>query len=226
MIQTLTYLCCVNISIVAILLDPLSVQAGMVTREVNIELIAANLDSYDLDVDLNGSTDFTFTAAYVPDPFLAVGFDTVDFAFASNNAVVIDSITGDGFPAVSRLSLGNTISASNTFSGANDQGNLYFYVSTDVPPLTGNFGGQTGFVGLRFDTANGINYGYALVTVNDLGNPNSPFDLTIRSVGYNDVVGQTAVAVPEPNSLFILGIGSFVVAAYRRRYQSLIIKSL
>jgi len=207
-------------SIVAILFNPLTVQAGMVSREVNVALIAAKFDSYDLDLDLNGSTDFTFTAAYAPDPLLAAGFDTVNFRFGSNNAVVIDSIAGDGFPAVSRLGLGNTISAASTFSGPNDQGNLYFYISTDVPPLTGNFGGQTGFIGLRFDTSGGINYGYALISVNDLGNPNSPFDLTIRSVGYNDIVGQVAIAIPEPGSLFILGIGGCLVAAYRWRYKS------
>jgi len=189
---------------------------------VNVTLSAANIDSYDLDLDLNGSTDFTFTAAFVPGPFLSVGFDTLDFAFGSNNAAVIDR-SGDRFPTVSRLKLGDTISGGSTFSGPNDQGNLFFFISTDVLPTTGNFGGQTGFVGLRFDTTGGIKYGYAQVSVKDLGDPNSPLDLTIGTVAFDDVVGQTvlagqaAVAVPEPASMAILGIGGFIFAASRWR---------
>jgi len=57
------------------------------------------------------------TLAYAPGPPLAGGFDTIDFPFGSNNAAVIDSVTGDGFPTVSRLNEGDTISGGSTFSG-------------------------------------------------------------------------------------------------------------
>ncbi len=205
-------------SIAALAFNGPPVQAGLISREVNVTLSAANFETYDLDLDLNGTTDFTFTAAYAPDPSLAVGFDTIDFAFGSNNAAVIDSATGDGFPSVTRLNVGDTISSGSTFSGPNDQGNLYFFISTDLPPTTGNFGGQTGFVGLRFDTPGGINFGFAQVSVKDLGDPSNPFDLTIGTVGYNDVAGQAAaVAVPEPASVAILAFGGFVFATSRWR---------
>ena len=184
------------------------VQAGIVTRIVNATLNATNLDTYDLDVDLNGTNDFKFSAAFAPDPVLPVGFDVIDFPFGGNNGVVIDSFVGDGFPTVSRLSAGSVVSSANLFSSASfDQGNLFSFVALEPP--TGNFEGQTGFIGLRFGRPEGIFYGFAQVSVNSRSSGTNPLGLTIGTVGYNDVVGQSAqiTAVPEPTSLMMFGAG-------------------
>ena len=110
---------------------------------------ASEVDSFDLDVDQNGTVDFTFTSAFVPDPFFTVGFATIDVPFATSNGTVIESATLDGFPTSRRLSAGDTVSSDDVFSfGSFDQSNLVF--STPFDPLTGNFDGMTGFVGLRF----------------------------------------------------------------------------
>lgn len=118
-----------------------SAQAGLMTHDVNVTLNAGNIESYSLDVNLDGKTDFTFTAALVLDPILSVGFDQVEFPFG-NNGVVIDKATSDGFPTASRLAVGDTVSAANTFSSSSDKGNLFFFTSFDPP--SGNFGGHTG----------------------------------------------------------------------------------
>ena len=82
-----------------------TVRGALVTRVVNVSLNAANLDVYDLDVDLNGTNDFKFTTELVLDldPNLSVGLDVVNFPFASNNGVVIDLFDPNRFPNATRF---------------------------------------------------------------------------------------------------------------------------
>ena len=194
--------------------------AGLVLRNINVELNASAIESYDLDVDLDGTTDFTFTSAFVPDPVVAAGFNTIDFPFGLNNAVVIDAQTGDGFPTVSRLAVGDLVSSASTFSTPTlDQGNLTFFTTFDSP--SGNFAGQSGFVGLRFDGVGGTTFGFAQVSVNAMDAAVNPLGLKIGTVGFNNVLGQpaTVTAVPEPSSFLLgaCGVGLFSLARSRRR---------
>ena len=197
----------------------LPAKSALIERNVNVTLNARNIESYNLDVDLNGTTDFTFTAALVLDPVVSVGFDVVDFPFGGNNGVVIDMATSDGFPTVSRLAVGNLISAANIFSnGSFEQGNLFFFTSFDPP--SGNFEGNTGFLGLRFDGTGGPLFGFAEITVDSLNTVNNPLGLSIGRVGYNNVPGQSvqiAAAVPEPGTLPAVLGGLGLLAAFRRR---------
>ncbi len=194
-----------------------SAQAGLMTRDVNVTLNAGNIESYSLDVNLDGITDFTFTAALLLDPIVSVGFDVVDFPFGGNNGVVIDTPTINGFPTASRLAVGDTVSAANIFSFASfDQGNLFFFTTFDPP--SGNFEGRTGYLGLRFDGPGGILYGFAQVTVNALDASDNPLGLTIGTVGFETEPGQPVqiTAVPEPASLTLVGIGGIGLLAARR----------
>lgn len=193
--------------------------AGLVLRNVDVTLDASQLQSFDLDLDLNGTVDFRFTSAFVPDPLFPVGFNVVDFPFGSNNGVVIDGVVADGFPTISRLQLGDVVSGASLFSTASiDQGNLSFFTAFDPP--SGNFEEKTGFVGLRFDRPNGTTFGFAEITVNSSLAPINPLGLTIGLVGYNDVAGAgvTISAVPEPSSLSMacIGLGGFLFALRRR----------
>ena len=198
--------------------------AALVLRDVNTTLNAENLDSFNLDVNLDGINDFIFGASLVPG---VVGFDTVDVPFASSNGAVVDGGSGSGFPTASRLALGTTISASSLFSaGSFDQANLFSFDAFFNPGGSGNFGGQTGFLGLRFDGAGGPSFGFAQITVNDVNATVNPLGLTIGSVGFNDVPGQPVTiagavnSVPEPGSLALLGAGGFGFLVLRGRRKA------
>ena len=195
------------------------VMASFVTRNVNVTLNAGNIESYELDVDNNGTPDFKFTAALALDPNLSVGFDVVDFPFGGNNGVVIDGSVSNGFPTATRLAAGNTVSATNTFSSASfDQGNLFFFTSFDPP--SGNFEGRTGFLGLRFDSPSGTLFGFAQITVNSLTAPVNPLGLTIGTVGFESAPGQPiTIPVPEPGSALAMLIGLCGLAPAAWRYR-------
>lgn len=191
--------------------------AGIVFRELNVTLDSSMGMPFDLDVDLNGTIDFTFTSTFVPDPVLAVGFNQVEFPFGSNNGVVIDATVGDGFPTVSRLSLGDTVSSGSLYSFPTDRGNLSFFTTVDPP--SGNFAGRTGFVGLKFDRLGGTAFGFAQISVNPIDAPLNPFGLTLHYVAFNDTLGElaTITAVPEPSSITLAGISLGLLAAFHRR---------
>lgn len=200
-----------------------SVRAGVVLRSVNVTLDASQIQSFGLDLDQNGTVDFTLSSAFVPDPLLPVGFNVVDFPFGSNNGAVIDGPTGDGFPTLSRLQIGDVVSAASLFTLPSiDQGNLTFFSAFDPP--SGNFEEKTGFVGLRFDRPNGTTFGFAEITVNSSRAAINPLGLTIGLVGYNDIAGAavTVSAVPEPSSLSMMGVGlGGLLFAFRRKFRGL-----
>jgi hypothetical protein len=195
-------------------------QAALVTHSVNVTLNATNVEAYDLDLDQNGTTDFTFTAAFVDVGIGIVGFDTIDVPFASINGVVIDSSPGSGFPTASLLGPGAPVSAASLFSlSSNDQSNLFFVTPFDPP--SGNFEGKTGFVGLKFDRGGQTHFGFAEITVNALASATNPLGLTIRLVGYNDVADEGTVTsqTPEPGTLTLSIMGFVLVGgcAWRKR---------
>ncbi len=196
-----------------------SAHALLMVRTVGVTVNSADIGSYDLDVDLSGTTDFTFQAGFVQDPIGNVGFAQIKLPFASSNAFVVDSNTGDGFPPVSLLQTGDSVSGANMFAFFGDLGEL---ASEFLAPPTGNFFGQTGFVGLRFAAAGGDLYGFAEITV-DGPNAANPYSITIGRVGYETAVGQSVVipggtgAVPEPGSLALLAAAGIGFLASRRR---------
>ncbi len=194
-----------------------SAQAGLVFRDLNVTLDASMVSQYDLDVDLDGTIDFKFTSAFLPDPTLPVGFNVIDFPFASNNGVVIDAQTGDGFPSASRLVIGNVVSSASLFSFPSDQGNLSFFASMDPP--SGNFEGRTGYIGLKFDRLGGTAFGFAEISVNARDAAVNPLGLTLRNVAFNDTLGEFATisAVPEPSSITLAGLSLGLLAAFRLR---------
>lgn len=193
---------------------------SVITRQVDITLNAANVESLELDVNHDGLIDFTFTAAFVVAPDLSVGFDVVHVPFATSNGVVIDMQSGDGFPAARLLQVGERVTAANTFSSPDDQTNLFFFTTFDPP--SGNFAGRTGFIGLRFDTATGMQFGFAEITVNALDSLGDPLGLTIGTIGFNAMDGQPvqitrSTTVVAPPTLSLVAMCALALFTLRRR---------
>lgn len=196
--------------------------AVLITRTVNQQITAlpdGPNQIYELDVDQDGMADFTFRSliGLPEDPAFASFADIVP-PFGTINGVVIDSFTGDGFPTASRLQPGALISSASLFSGNNDLGNLSSQFFPDSS--TGNFQNQSGFVGFQFQSLGNTYYGFAHVTVNDVLAPQDPLAVTIGVVAYESVAGQpaTVVAVPEPMTMALAGLGfaAIVARAWRR----------
>lgn len=179
---------------------------------------------FDLDVDNNGVGDFLFTTIIADlDERTLASFTDVKFRFGTSNSVVIDALGAGGFPAVTRATVGDSVGPESLFAGPNDSGNLFFVTSLDPP--SGNFEGQTGFAGLRFEGAGGTHYGYAQLTLNTLQATTDPLSLTIGLVGYESVPGQgVTIVVPEPAGLTMCGLGLAILLwgrnAARKRCES------
>lgn len=201
-----------------------SAEAGVMTRDVDVTLNASTFDIYRLDLDQDGSADFTFSSAIDVEPPFPFGFDIIDPPLGQS-AFVVDASVGDSFPTISRLVASDTIGPGSLFSKFGDQGNLLFDFPGGDPmgsPPTGNFAGATGFVGLRLETSSGFLYGFAEVTVNALDAAVNPYGLTIGRVGLSDVAGQSitnldAQSVPEPTSLAVFACGGLVMLAGKRK---------
>lgn len=189
----------------------------LVTRDVNITL-NPNLTtgpggptipgSFDLDLNLDGQVDFNFVATNVS------GFSSFDVLnngnFASNNGFIADSDIGSGFALVSNLSLSDALTQRASYSAGGDQGNLQTF--SFFSGTSGNFIGETGFVGLRFEDAAGkLLYGFAQVTTQSDSDA-SPYSLTIGQVGFFK-------PVPEPTTaaFMLLGAAGLGLVTKRRR---------
>lgn len=198
-----------------------SAEAALITRNLNVTLDASAFQTFNLDLDGNNTTDFTFKTSFDPGP-PAFGSAVVEVPLGSiSNGVLIDTQTGDGFPPASRLGVGSLVGPGALFSDVFDQANLFSLIFGPE----GNFGGESGFIGLRFDAEGGPLFGFAQISVNGLGSTD-PFDLTIGTVGFNNVAGQFAIpsavvaVVPAPGSLSLLalaGFGLLVATGSRRR---------
>ena len=80
--------------------------------------------------------------------------------------------------------------------------------------------GDPAFIGFQFDAGDGIQYGWAEVTLETGGdNPFTIERFAFGSAGEAVAVGQT-VSVPEPSSLGLLALGAVGVLSTRRRKKT------
>jgi PEP-CTERM motif len=77
----------------------------------------------------------------------------------------------------------------------------------------------TGFVGFRFNSGAGIEYGWARLTMNEgaAGNSFTLDDYAWADTGTAILTGQTTAAVPEPGSLGLLAVGAAGLLLWRRQ---------
>jgi hypothetical protein len=136
--------------------------------------------------------------------------------FASGGTAAFAGFSASGFPYVSKLASGVNINGAN-FNAAYPVGTLAFaYGYANSQWLAPG----TGFIGLRFNTGSGTEYGWARVTMD--GSPGNTFtlvDYAYGDVGQSINAGQTAV--PEPGSLALLALGGAGLVAWRKRRKAM-----
>ena len=92
---------------------------------------------------------------------------------------------------------------------------------------TGNWAGQSGFLGLQFEssTTGGIHAGFVQLSV-DANDSATPLAIRLTGVAWEDQAGtdihveNIAKVVPEPVSLGLLAMGAVGIAAMRRRQSA------
>ena len=160
-----------------------------------------NEEFFDLDVDANGTIDFSLVASM--DHFAGIK------SKYSNKYLIHPSPPPNIGGRVAALNTGYAID-SNSGEGTPEE---WFGLNTDYgtlirilwPSSSGEFLDYRGFVGLEFESTNGTHYGWL-----DLEGIQGGSNLRIRGWAYETEPSKKIVAgaIPEPSSmiLFIVGI--------------------
>ena len=163
--------------------------------------------SFTLDVDGNGTTDFSFSHYFRPQGYCGYGCYITHFgdsdvtSFGSNG--VIGSPQADG----------SAIDGGDNFAGGKQQlFDVYYYSSWG--PWKGT---SLGYLGFKFDIDGANHYGWAQLSVSQYNGA-----VSLRDYAYNTTAGAGVFAgskVPLPAAAPLLGaaLGSLGVTAFRRR---------
>jgi hypothetical protein len=152
------------------------------------------------------------------------------FFFCSIKGVISGSARGEDFGYsrifLSKLGLGENVSAGRFYSVAGNPNHGVLFTNWSDGNFAANSGRVRGFVGFRFNTGNGTQYGWARIeTKNDFNNhPNHVHDV-IKDYAWGDVgdaisTGQTQSLQPAnansvTGSLGLLAFGAQGLEAWR-----------
>ncbi len=161
-------------------------------------------DLYDIDMDGNGTIDFSFSGIW---------HVLVDFRSESSNRYLIrpSPPPNTGGP-VAALELGFYIGADSGNDSLDWFGDNYDYWSGLMlnlyPGEAGEFWGRRAYIGVEFQSDDGIHYGWFDVE----GGTSGP-DAVIRGWGYESTpgMGLIAGAIPEPSTLILFGAGATAI---------------
>ena len=188
---------------------------------ININLAAAGTDSVNL-TGLNAGKTFGSSRTEVPG---FVGTDELRIRFDSSR-IGLDAedsmrIAIDG-GATSPHSFGAGATIDGSFGGDWSSGNNNTTFYSNDPSFSPDFDANS-FIGFRFSSGGGFNYGYIEVLWNWTGTP-STSSFQLLSAAYEDqentaIVTPGGSVVPEPTSMAIFGLGALGMA-YRARRKS------
>ena len=190
-------------------------QAGIVT----INLAAAGTNSVNI-TGLNAGKTFgssvTNVNGFIGTNRLRIRFDSSKIGFDPENNMTM-AING-GSTSPHRFGAGATIDGSFVGSWTGSDAYTVFYGNSSASP---NFDANS-FIGFRFPSGGGFNYGYIEVLWNWTGTP-STSSFQLLSAAYEDQENTAIVtpggSVPEPTSMAIFGLGALGMA-YRARRKS------
>jgi len=169
----------------------------IVVRDINPDAVVdISAPSYDLDVDNNGTVDFTIRrATYATDQVLfyfigtGSGYDAQPSVGSSNTHTFVSQNGDDWY--VAKLNAGDITSISSEYN--DNSYTRLFEVNGDVPPtLTDDYqwtAGSTGYVGVQFTIGTEMHFGWVEVSV-----ANDYNSVTIKKVGYETVADQAIAA--------------------------------
>ena len=169
---------------------------------------------FELDVDLNGTVDFTLAAGKTH--FSGISSSNPDV----NKYLILSSPPPNIGGSVAALDSGYVISA-NSGEGTSEE---WFGLEGWDPFIiilstgeTGEFIDHRGYVGLAFEAEDGIHYGWL-----DIEGVETRSSIRIRGWAYESTpgVGIVAGAVPEPSSALLAVIGAMSVWVLRRQNRA------
>lgn len=190
---------------------------------ININLAAAGIDSVNI-TGLNAGKTFgssrrsrTVVPGFVGTDELRIRFDSLRIGLDPEDSMRI-AIDG-GRTSPHSFGAGATIDGSFGGTWSKSSGDTTFYA--DDPSFSPDFGPNS-FIGFRFSSGGGFNYGYIEVLWNWTGTP-STSSFQLLSAAYEDQENTSIVtpggSVPEPTSMAIFGLGALGMA-YRARRKS------
>lgn len=170
-------------------------------------------DLHDIDMDGNGTIDFSFSGIW---------HILVDIRSENSNRYLIvpDPPPNTGGP-VAALDSGFLIGADSGDDSLAWFGDDYDYWSSLMlnlyPGEAGEFWGRRAYVGVEFQTDDGVHYGWLDVE----GGTSGPYAV-IRGWAYESTPGMGIIAgaVPEPSIIMLLAVGMLTIGCTLRRAKA------
>ena len=176
--------------------------AQIVYTDINPDqLVTGNGDMYSLDVDNDGTVDFSLSTLVVSTSYTYGGSLNIDLAY---NAGVIAPAAGNSMmttysSGIANVPVGSAIGSSGSFSTSSGfLGYSVTYSITGGISTTGSFSGGNfingeGFVGLKFQSGGNTHYGWARVEMLNSGTLLSVKDYAFESTPNTAInAGETA----------------------------------
>lgn len=198
---------------VALLAGATALRADIVYNPADFLLgdVWQGAEFFDLDVDGNGSVDFSLQAS--------LSYFSGIHPEGQNQYLIHPSPPPNIGGLVAALdfdyNIGSTPeSSAEEWYGSENYSTLIYVLSTGS---TGEFLSNRGFVGLQFESAEGTHYGWL-----DIEGVSGRSQLMIRGWAYESTPGAgiTAGAIPEPSSIILFAIG-IITLRFIRHHRKL-----